>query len=121
LVKKSINFHLDEEVKEEAEKLFSELGLSIEEALNIFIKRSIREKGIPYRTTMNVENKEEGFEYIYVEALRELIEKGYSGKELIEKFKKSIGLIKIALQNMREESEKIASGEIEGVSFEEIF
>ena len=121
MVKKSINFHLDEEVKEEAEKLFSELGLSIEEALNIFIKRSIREKGIPFRITMNIENKEEGFEYIYVEALRELIEKGYSGKELIEKFKKSIGLIKIALQNMREESEKIASGEIEGVSFEEIF
>jgi len=56
MVKKSISFHLDEEVKEEAEKLFSELGLSMEEALNIFIKKSLKEKGIPFIITMDVKS-----------------------------------------------------------------
>jgi DNA-damage-inducible protein J len=59
--KKSISFPIDENLKKEAEKLFKELGISIEEALNIFIKQSIKEKGIPFRITMNQENTKENF------------------------------------------------------------
>ena len=121
MVKKSINFHLDEEVKEEAEKLFSELGLSIEEALNIFIKRSVKEKRIPFEIRLDVSNKEDNLEFIYVEALKNLIKKGYSNDELVEEFEKNINLIKLAKKKMLEESRKIAYGEISGISFEEIF
>jgi len=55
--KEIISFSIDEKVKREAEKLFEKLGLTTEEALNIFIKQSVREKGIPFKITMNLENK----------------------------------------------------------------
>lgn len=58
MAKKSISISIDENLKKEAEEVFSKYGLSIEEALNVFIKQSIKEKGIPFRITMNKKTKE---------------------------------------------------------------
>jgi len=121
MAKESISFPIDEEIKIKADILFKELGLSTEEAIIVFLKQSIIERGIPFEIKLNVLNKEYDFEFIYVEALKALIDKGYSNDELVEAFKKDINLMKLAKQNMLEESKKIASGEISGVSFEEIF
>lgn len=121
MAKEIISFKIEEEIKEEAEKLFSEIGMTVEEALNIFIKRSVKEKRIPFEIRLDVSNKEDNLEFIYVEALKNLIKKGYSNDELVEEFEKNINLIKLAKKKMLEESRKIASGEISGISFEEIF
>ena len=121
MAKEIISFKIEEEIKEEAEKLFSDIGMTIEEALNIFIKRSVKEKRIPFEIRLDVSNKEDNLEFIYVEALKNLIKKGYSNDELVEEFEKNINLIKLAKKKMLEESRKIAYGEISGIRFEEIF
>ena len=121
MAKEIISFKIEEEIKKEAEKLFSEIGMTVEEALNIFIKRSVKEKRIPFEIRLDVSNKEDNLEFIYVEALKNLIKKGYSNDELVEEFEKNINLIKLAKKKMLEESRKIAYGEISGIRFEEIF
>jgi len=121
MAKEIISFQIEEELKEEAEKLFSEIGMTVEEALNIFIKRSVIEKSIPFEIRLDVFIKEDNLEFIYVEALKSLIKKGYTNDEIVEEFEKDINLIKSAKKKMLEESRKIAYGEISGISFEEIF
>ena len=49
---------IDEETKKEAQKLFKDLGLSLSTAINIFLKQSIREKGIPFYISSLPENSE---------------------------------------------------------------
>ena len=43
-------------LKEDAEELYSELGMSLTTAFNIFLRQSVREKGIPFDITLNVPN-----------------------------------------------------------------
>ena len=47
---KNINFsvRLDSQLKADAEKLFAELGLSLGSAMNIFLRQSVRIKGLPF-------------------------------------------------------------------------
>ena len=47
---KSISFsvRLDSKLKAEAEELFAELGLSLGSAMNIFLRQSVRVKGLPF-------------------------------------------------------------------------
>ena len=47
-MKTSVNIKMDEEVKDQAKKLFDELGLDMTSAVNIFLKTAIREQGIPF-------------------------------------------------------------------------
>ena len=49
---------IDEETKKEAQKLFKDLGLSLSTAINIFLKQSIREKGIPFYVNSLPKNSE---------------------------------------------------------------
>lgn len=39
---------LDKETREEAQRLFNEMGLSFSAAIDIFLKAVIRERGIPF-------------------------------------------------------------------------
>ena len=43
-----ITVRVDDETKEKATELFDELGLSLSAAINIFLKRSIRDGGLPF-------------------------------------------------------------------------
>jgi len=47
----SINIRMDEDLKKEAELLFSELGLNMTTAVNIFVRQSLRQGGIPFEIT----------------------------------------------------------------------
>lgn len=47
----NINIRIDEDLKKEAELLFSELGLNMTTAINIFVRQSIRQGGIPFEIT----------------------------------------------------------------------
>ena len=50
-----INIRIDDSLKEKAEILFDELGLNMSTAFNIFIRQSIRQGGIPFEITTQVD------------------------------------------------------------------
>ena len=54
----NLNIRTDSEIKNAAEKIFEELGLNMSSAVNIFLRQTIREKGIPFALTLNTPNAE---------------------------------------------------------------
>jgi addiction module RelB/DinJ family antitoxin len=44
----NITIRIDETIKQEAEKLFDKLGLSMSGAINVFFRQAIREQAIPF-------------------------------------------------------------------------
>ena len=44
----NLNIRTDKEVKENAERIFSELGISMTTAVNMFLRQTIRHGGIPF-------------------------------------------------------------------------
>ncbi len=44
----TLNIRTDKEIKVKAEQLFDALGLNMSTAVNIFLRQSIRENGIPF-------------------------------------------------------------------------
>lgn len=46
--KETITVRLDPEVKEKAQELFDDLGISLSSAINIFLKQAVREGKIPF-------------------------------------------------------------------------
>jgi len=50
-----INIRIDDNLKEQAEILFEELGLNMSTAINVFIRQSIRQGGIPFEITTQVD------------------------------------------------------------------
>ncbi len=45
----NVSFRIDSELKNNADKLFSELGMNMTTALNIFLRQSVREGRIPFK------------------------------------------------------------------------
>ena len=85
----NLNIRMDKEIKEQAEMLFKELGLSMTTAINLFLRTAIREHGIPFALKLDVPNEmtasaiEEGRRiaadskvegYTSIEALREALD-----------------------------------------------
>lgn len=54
----NISIRMDNDLKAAAEKLYSELGMNISTAFNIFVRQSLREGGIPFLITTETPNKE---------------------------------------------------------------
>ena len=52
----SMNIRMDSEVKKQAEALFAEIGMNMTTAINIFLKQSIRENGIPFELKISQPN-----------------------------------------------------------------
>ena len=53
----NLNIRTDKEVKLAAEKIFEELGLNMTTAVNIFLRQTIRENGIPFDLKLNTPNE----------------------------------------------------------------
>ena len=53
----SMNLRIDKELKKQAETLFAGLGLNMTTAINIFLRQTIRENGIPFELKLNVPNE----------------------------------------------------------------
>ena len=85
----NLNIRTDKEIKEKAENIFQELGINMTTAINMFLRTSIRENGIPFDLkidTVNDETKiaiEEGRKiaddktiegYVSIEELRKALE-----------------------------------------------
>ena len=54
----NLSIRMDKELKEEAENLFSELGMNMTTALNVFVRQSVRQGKIPFEITLNKPNPE---------------------------------------------------------------
>jgi DNA-damage-inducible protein J len=49
---------MDKGLKEQAENLFSELGMNMTTAMNVFVRQSVRQGGIPFEITLSRPNAE---------------------------------------------------------------
>jgi len=54
----NLSIRMERELKEQAESLFSELGMNMTTAFNIFVRQSVRQGKIPFEITLNKPNPE---------------------------------------------------------------
>ncbi len=82
------NAKVDKDVKEKAEAIFNELGLDMNTAINIFLKKVINENGIPF------DFESEEFNETTIEAIEEgrklLNDSKAKGYHSIEGLKKAL-------------------------------
>jgi DNA-damage-inducible protein J len=52
----NVTFRVDDELKKQADALFSDLGMNLSTAFNIFLRQSVREQQLPFTVTRNVPN-----------------------------------------------------------------
>ncbi len=52
----NITIRLDRTIRNEAEALFKDLGLSLSTAFNMFLRQSIREQGLPFAVSRAMPN-----------------------------------------------------------------
>jgi DNA-damage-inducible protein J len=50
------NVYLDAKIKEQAKEIFKNYGISLSDAINIFLTQSVMEKGLPFE--MKIPNEE---------------------------------------------------------------
>nr|DAG83137.1 MAG TPA: addiction module antitoxin [Caudoviricetes sp.] len=55
----NLSIRIDTETKQQAEQLFGNLGMSISTAFNIFVKQSLRVRGIPFSISENIPDSED--------------------------------------------------------------
>ena len=53
----NLNIRTDKGLKEHAELIFNELGLTMTAAVNMFLKTAVRERGIPFSLKLDVPNE----------------------------------------------------------------
>jgi DNA-damage-inducible protein J len=62
----NLNIKIDRSLKAEADKLFSEMGMNLTTAVNVFVRQAVLERAIPFRinrgvprigTTANIEQR----------------------------------------------------------------
>ena len=67
----NLNIRTDTEVKQNAEKIFAQLGLTLSTAVNIFLRQAIRQGGLPFEVKLDIPNEitaaaiEEGRELLH--------------------------------------------------------
>ena len=54
----NLNIRTDKHIKEQAEEIFNNLGLNMTTAINIFLRTTIRENGIPFEIKLDTPNRE---------------------------------------------------------------
>ena len=57
MVTTNLNVRTEKVVKEKAEAIFNELGLNMTTAINIFLRTTIRENGIPFDLKLSEPNE----------------------------------------------------------------
>lgn len=88
----NLNIRTDKEIKEKAENIFQELGLNMTTAINMFLRTSIRENGIPFDLKIDSVNDET--KLAIEEGIKIADDKTIKGYVSIEELKK-------ALENLR--------------------
>lgn len=60
----NVSFRIDTDIKNKADALFSQLGMSMTTAFNIFLRQAIRTGGIPFDLNINCQPNLETIEAI---------------------------------------------------------
>lgn len=75
----NISIRMDADLKAQADALFSELGMNLSTAFNIFVRQSLREGGIPFDISIGQPNKETAAALLEAERIaRDPAVKGYT-------------------------------------------
>lgn len=53
----SMTIRTDKEIKQQAQKIFSDLGMDMSTAINVFLRQAIRYHGFPFELTLEVPNE----------------------------------------------------------------
>ena len=53
----NLNIRTDKDIKDQADAIFSELGLTMTTAVNLFLRAAVREHGIPFALKVDVPNE----------------------------------------------------------------
>jgi len=69
------HFRINPEVRKEIESLYAKSGLSLNQAINIFIQQSLNVGGLPFPVTVD------NAEYMKAEAMKRLMKELDAGKE----------------------------------------
>ncbi len=86
----NLNIRMDKEIKDQADKIFAELGLNMTTAINIFLRTAIRERGIPFEVKLEIPNEET--KKAFIEGDRMINDPNVKGYTSIEDLKKSLDI-----------------------------
>lgn len=80
-----ISIRVDDEIKEQVDELFEDLGMNISVAVNVFFRACLRKQGIPFEIVMDEDrNKKEDngvLEYFSKEDLEKILEQIEAAEE----------------------------------------
>lgn len=94
----NLNIRTDKEIKEKAENIFEELGLNMTTAINMFLRTSIRENGIPFELKIDAVNDETK---LAIEEGRKIADdKTIEGYVSIEELKKALEIWNTKLSSL---------------------
>lgn len=54
----NLTIRIDSRVKKEADALFSDLGMNMSTAFNVFVRQALRAQGLPFEVTREIPNRE---------------------------------------------------------------
>ena len=80
----NLNVRIDADLKKQSEEIFNELGLTMSTALTVFLRQTIRSKGIPFNMCLNVPNEETLAAVKDVNLGRNMSRQFHSVRELME-------------------------------------
>lgn len=80
----NLNIRMEKNLKEQLDELCKELGLTTSTAINIFAKAMVRKQALPFKLSLNTENKKTLKAIQNVEAGKNLSRKFKSVDELME-------------------------------------
>jgi DNA-damage-inducible protein J len=52
----NLNIKIDRELKAEADRLFSEMGMNLTAAVNVFVRQAVLERAIPFKINRGIAN-----------------------------------------------------------------
>ena len=56
----NLSIRIDRELKEDADRVFNELGMSLTTAITVFVRQAVRQKKIPFEIALSPENENKG-------------------------------------------------------------
>ncbi len=54
----TMNIRMDKDVKEQAQRIFAQLGMDMTTAVNVFLRQAIRYNGFPFEVRLDTPNQE---------------------------------------------------------------
>jgi len=80
----NLNVRIDADLKKQSEEIFNELGLNMSTALTVFLRQTVRSRGIPFEMRLNTPNEETLAAIQDVNMGRNMSRQFHSVKELME-------------------------------------